>query len=100
MNISVVNASLIQGILAGDGPDCLLHMARTEPVNFAMRGALQDLSQFEDLEKVLKRFNKGAAVPYTYNGKVYALPDTQSFYMMFIRTDIFKSLGWKSGNLG
>jgi ABC-type glycerol-3-phosphate transport system substrate-binding protein len=93
VNISVVNASLIQGILAGDGPDCLLHMARTEPVNFAMRGALQDLSQFEDLEKVLKRFNKGAAVPYTYNGKVYALPDTQSFYMMFIRTDIFKSLG-------
>jgi len=93
VNVKVVNATLIQGILAGKGPDCMLHMARTEPVNLAMRGALEPLSQFDDLDEVLSQFNDDGAVPYTYNGQVYALPDTQTFNMLFVRTDILDSMG-------
>ena len=35
----------------------------------------------------------GAEDPYYYKGKLYELPDTQNFYMMFIRTDIFEQFG-------
>lgn len=93
VTIDVVNATLIQGMLAGKGPDVMLHMARTEPVNLAMRGAIVDLSQFSDFEETLKQFTADSYVPYRYKDGVYALPDTQSFSMMFVRTDILKDMG-------
>lgn len=93
VNVSIVNASLIQGILSGDGPDVLLQMTRTDPVNYAMRGALVDLSRFDDIEEIKARFTDSAIIPYEYGNGVYALPDTQSFFMMFVRTDILESLG-------
>lgn len=95
VNVKLVNASLIQAILSGDGPDIMLQMSRTEPVNLAMRGALVDLTQFEDYNEVMSRFTSDAHIPYSYNGGVYALPDTMSFYLMFVRTDIFEELGLK-----
>lgn len=96
VNVKLVNASLINAILAGSGPDCLIQMSRTEPVDLAMRGALVDLSEFDDFDEVLPRFHEGATVPYEYNGGTYALPVTQGFFMMFMRTDILDSLGIKA----
>lgn len=93
VTIKVVNATLIQAILSGKGPDCMLQMARTEPVNLAMRGALIDLSQFPDYAETAQQFNEDATLPYQYNGGVYALPDTQNFYMLFVRTDILDQMG-------
>ena len=58
-----------------------------------MRGILVDLSRFEDFPAVCDRFMPGATVPYEYQGGCYALPDTQNFYMMFCRTDVFEDLG-------
>lgn len=92
VNLQLVNASMVQAVLSGNGPDCFLQHARSEPVNLAMRGVLYDLSQFDDCEQVLKRFQEGADIPYRYNGGLYALPDTQNFFMMFYRTDILKQL--------
>ena len=57
-----------------------------------MRGALYDLTQFSDYEEVITRFADGAEIPYKYKNGVYALPDTQSFYLMFYRKDIFEKL--------
>lgn len=96
VNVKLVNASLINAILAGSGPDCLIQMSRTEPVDLAMRGALVDLSEFDDFNEVTKRFHEGATDPYEYRGGTYALPVTQGFYMMFMRTDILDSLGIKT----
>ena len=93
VDIKMTNATIIQGMLSGNGPDCYLHMSRTEPVNLAMRGGLYDLSQFEDFEEVTKRFMPSATVPYTYKGGVYALPDTQTFSIMYYRKDILDDLG-------
>lgn len=95
VELEIVNASLINGILAGNFPDVSLHLARTEPVNLGIRGALADLRQFEDCDEVLKRFNDGAEVPYCYKDALYALPDTQSFMLMFYRIDILEQLGVK-----
>lgn len=93
VQVEIVNASLINGILAGNFPDMSLMMARTEPVNMGIRGALADLRQFDDFEEVLENFQEGAEVPYTYNGATYALPDTQNFMLMFYRTDVMGELG-------
>lgn len=92
VNVRVTNASLVKGLLAGNFPDLSLHLSRTEPVNLGIRGALYDLSQFDDYNEVMQRFQNSAGVPYCYNGKAYALPDTQNFYIMFYRMDIFKEL--------
>lgn len=93
--MQLVNASVVQAILSGNGPDCILQHARSEPVNLAMRGALYDLSSFEDCDDVLKRFQKGAEVPYRYKDGLYALPDTQTFFMLFYRKDILSEFGVK-----
>ena len=90
VNVRMTNASLVQAILSGNGPDVYLHLSRTQPINLAMRGALADLSQFKDYDEVIQRFMPAATQPYTYNGGTYALPDTQTFYMMFYRTDILE----------
>ncbi len=91
VNLKISNASYIQGILSGDPPDCSLHMARSEPVNLALRGAMYNLENFADFEEVMTRFyTKDAALPFEFQGGTYALPDTISYYMMFYRTDIFE----------
>lgn len=92
VSVKISNASIVQAVLSGKGPDCILQQSRTEPLNLAIRGALLDLTEFEDCEQVLERFMDGAAVPYYYKDGLYALPDTQTFFMMFYRTDIFKQL--------
>lgn len=92
VELKIVNASLINGILSGNFPDVSLQMARTEPVNLGVRGALYDLRNFKDCDEVLNRFQQSAEVPYEYDNALYALPDTQNFFLMFYRTDIFDSL--------
>jgi len=93
VDLKITNASLLMGMLSGNAPDLSLHLARTEPLNLAMRGALYDLTQFSDYEDVITRFSDNAELPYTYKNGVYALPDTQSFYLMFYRKDVLDKLG-------
>ncbi len=93
VEVQVVNATIVQAILSGNGPDVVLQQARTEPVNLAMRGALYDLKNFDDYEEVLEQFTEGAATPYYYQDGLYALPDTQGFTVMFYRKDILEQFG-------
>ena len=93
VNLKLVNASVIQALLSGKGPDCLLSQARSEPVNLAMRGVLYDLTQFDDYKEVLTRFQPGADVPYWYKDGLYAIPDTQTFFALFYRKDILAEYG-------
>lgn len=93
VNLELVNASLVKGILSNNAPDLALHQVRSEPVNLAIRGAICDLSQFDGFDEVVKRFGDTAVLPYQYNGGTYALPDQQTFFLMFYRKDILSELG-------
>lgn len=95
VEIKITGTSLVEAGLAGKGPDFQLSIGRTDPLNYAMRGLLYDLSKFKDYNDIIKRFSKNATVPYKYNGGVYGLPSTESFSMLFIRTDVFNELGLK-----
>lgn len=92
VNLKIVSASLINGLLSDKYPDVMLNMTRSDPVNFGIRDALYDLKNFDDFDEVIKRFQTGADIPYTYNNSCYALPQTQSFFVMFYRTDIMEEL--------
>ena len=96
VSIKISNATMIQGVLSGNGPDVTLMQSRTEPVNLAMRGVLYDMSQFKatdpEYDAVMNRFHAGAIDPYLYRDGLYALPDSQSFLTMFYRTDVFEEL--------
>lgn len=89
----VQNASVLSALIAGKGPDVALEMAGATPVDYALRNAVVDLSQFEGFDEVASRFQESALVPFTFNGGVYALPEKQTFPMMFYRTDVLEELG-------
>ncbi len=92
VDLKITNASVIQAYLSGRAPDISLMIGRGQPVNLALRGALYDISKLDGFEEIKSRFQETSFVPYTLNGAVYAVPDTQNFYMMFYRKDIFQEL--------
>ncbi|HQD38560.1 MAG TPA: extracellular solute-binding protein [Candidatus Avimonas sp.] len=92
VSLSLVQSGFVEAILAGVGPDLAVGIARGQPINLAGRGVLQDLTEFDSFPSVAGRFADTALVPYTLNRGVYALPNTQTFFMMFYRKDIFETL--------
>ena len=109
INLKVVAPGvLLPNTLSGTGPDVAINVDGGLPVNYALRNAIYDISQFDDFiyektengYKVLmdgeenSRFADSAFVPFELNGGFYAMPNTQSFLVMFYRTDIFEDNGW------
>jgi ABC-type glycerol-3-phosphate transport system substrate-binding protein len=68
------------------------------PADFAMRGAAQDLTAFDGFERVAERFNPGVMRSFAYDGEVYGLPETLTYNMLFVRTDILSELGIDAPN--
>lgn len=93
VNLKLVNAGMVEAFLSGRSPDVALSIGRGQPLNLAVRGALADLTQFDDFAKVKEWFLPTALDPYFFENGCFGLPDTQNFYMMFYRTDIFRELG-------
>ena len=95
VNLSLVNmaTSLLPATLAGRGPDVALQISQSDAINYAIRGAAVDLTQYDGFNDVKRRFYDSAIAPFSFNGKVYGLPETQSFPMMFYRKDILAELG-------
>jgi len=94
VNLQLVPAStLLTATLSGRGPDLALQVPQTEPVDFALRSAAYDLTNFADFNEVAARYSQNAIDPFVYDGGVYAMPETMSFPMLFYRTDIMEELG-------
>ena len=96
-----VNLKLVEGgnvlsaVAAGTGPDIVLTTGQGEPVNYALRNAAEDLTQFEGWEEVFGRFHESAYYPYEYNGGIYGIPETQTFSVLYYRKDILDEIGVK-----
>ncbi len=119
----VAGGSLLPSILAGVGPDVSLQHGSTDIINWSIRGAIQPLNGFDDASKGYIPFSEAIGTfneeTETYQGgwfteaaitnltlyaeyedgtkthDVYAIPETQNFYMMFYRADILSQLGIK-----
>ena len=92
-NISLVTVDIRTAVLAGTAPDVSLFVSGDMPVNLALRGAVADLSKQEGFDTVAKRFESETLKPFEYGGGTYALPISETFNMMFVRTDVFEELG-------
>jgi ABC-type glycerol-3-phosphate transport system substrate-binding protein len=86
---------LILANSAGITPDVALGISQDKAVDFAIRGAVQDLTEFEDFPKLQENYAPGALIPFYYNKGFYALPETQSFQVLFYRKDIMQQLNLK-----
>ncbi|MFN7252326.1 MAG: extracellular solute-binding protein [Anaerobacillus sp.] len=83
---------LILANAANEAPDVAVGVNYALPFEIAIRGALQDLTEFEDFDEVRARFPEGLHVPATVKDGVFALPDTMNFWVLFYRKDILDSL--------
>lgn len=91
-------ASLLPATLSGKGPDVAMGVDSNTPVNYALRNASYDLTNFPDYHEITGRFMDSAFVPFTLEDSVYALPEQQIFLMMFYRKDIFDEYGLEIPN--
>ncbi|MDR0302262.1 MAG: extracellular solute-binding protein [Treponema sp.] len=93
VNVKLVAAdAVLPSVVAGTGPDMALTVPQGDPVNFAIRKAVVDISQFPDYEEVIKELNPSVVVPFSYADGVWGLPETQYFHVMFYRKDILEEL--------
>ncbi|WP_253701695.1 extracellular solute-binding protein [Bacillus sp. FJAT-27445] len=83
---------LILANAADKQPDVALGISNWLPYELAIRGAAEDLHQFEDFETFSEQFSPGAFLPMMIGDSVYALPETQDFFVQFYRKDILESL--------
>jgi len=83
---------LILANAAGKAPDVATAVHFALPFELAIRGALQDLSEFEDFKEVAKRFPPGLLIPSMIGNSVYSVPETFYFWVLFYRTDILQAL--------
>ena len=92
--VNLVVGGVVEATLAGKGPDVALFLGGEFPVNLACRDLLVDLSEFDDFDDVRQRFQQNAMTQYSYEGGVYGLPISQTWPMLFYRTDVLTELGY------
>ncbi len=106
----VTGGTLLPSILAGKGPDVYMGLDAGSIMNYAIRGAILPVSDMEDYNEVVGEFSDAAidsiklpildieklkdpTVDPEDKWKVYGLPMTMSFAMMFYRADFLVRQG-------
>lgn len=93
VNVEIVDAgALLNAVVAGRGPNVVLSVGADQPVNYALRGAAEDITQFEGYEEVLSHYTPSSYEQYSLDGSIYGIPETQTFNVMFYRTDVLEEL--------
>lgn len=114
----VAGGTLLPSILSGSGPDVYVGLGQADVINYAIRGALLPIDKYyvddkgnetdeaekaestitvDDFDKVASYYNEAAMIVLGIENAAgdyfyYALPETQSFPMLFVRTDILANL--------
>lgn len=84
---------LVLANAAGIQPDVALGVSTNIPYELAVRNALKDLRSFDDFDSYIHVYSPGALLSYIINDSVYAIPETQDFWVTYYRKDILDSLG-------
>ncbi|MGN0142617.1 MAG: extracellular solute-binding protein [Roseburia sp.] len=84
---------LVLSNASDDTPDIATGINYSIPFELGIRGALVDLTQFEDYKEIFGRYSEGLLVSSVIGDGLYSLPETMNFYVMFYRTDILDKLG-------
>lgn len=84
--------TLLLSVNAGKVPDVVLNMAPGNTAEYAVRGVIKDLTEFNDFEAYSSYTLNELYKPISYEGGVYGLPESMGFTVMFYRTDMFERL--------
>lgn len=84
--------ALLNAVVAGNGPDVVISVDRSKPVDYALRNANVNLMRFDDCKEVLKNFYPSAYEAFRYDDGLYALPETETFNLLFYRKDVLEQL--------
>ena len=98
VNVKLVQAdAILTAVISGNGPDVVMSVSGWFAVNYAMRNAVEDLTQFEEFDEVVSQFQPSILEPLTYNNGtkvgIYGLPETMNFNVLFYRQDILEKYG-------
>ena len=93
----VAGGTLLPSILSGRGPDVYIGIGQGDVINYAIRGALLPIEDYEGFDEVAGYFNEAAMIVMEIEDAdgvmhTYGLPETQAFEMMFVREDILADL--------
>jgi len=86
-------SKLVLANAAGIQPDVAFGVSTNIPYELAIRNALKDLRSFDDFDATIGIYAPGSLLHYIINDSVYAMPETQDFWVTFYRRDIMESLG-------
>ncbi len=96
----VAGGTLLPSVLAKQGPDVYVGLDSGSVINYAIRSAVLPLDDYPgtaehkaDLQLALQDFNEATLVPLSMYNKIYGVPESVSFSMMFYRKDALANLG-------
>jgi len=93
VNVEIVDpGALLNAVLAGRGPNVVLSVGADQPVNYALRGAAEDITQFEGWEEVMSHYSESSYEQYRLDDHIYGIPETQTFNVMFYRKDVLDEM--------
>ncbi len=84
---------LVLSNASGSAPDVATGINYTVPYELAIRGALVDMTQFEDFKTVAADYEPGFFLTGTIGDSVYSMPETMNFWVLFYRSDVLDKLG-------
>ncbi|GIK71063.1 MAG: ABC transporter substrate-binding protein [Chloroflexota bacterium] len=86
-------SKLVLANAAGIQPDVALGISTHIPYDLAVRNALYDLRSFDDFDSFIRIYSPGSLLSYIIDDSVYAIPETQDFWITFYRRDILSAFG-------
>ena len=95
VDLSVITDAnkLVLANSSGDAPDIATGINYAIPFDLAFRGALVDLTGFEDFKEIANRYPAGFHIPAAIEDGIYAMPETMNFWVLFYRKDVLEKLG-------
>jgi len=74
VNLQLVQmGSLLPATFAGQNPDVAIQLGTAEIINYGLRGALLDLTQFDNFDDIADRFTPQTWIPYVFADSVYGV---------------------------
>lgn len=93
VNVEIVDpTALLNAVLAGRGPNVVLSVGADQPVNYALRNAAEDITQFPGWEEVMSHYSASSYEQYRLDDHIYGIPETQTFNVLFYRKDVLEEL--------
>ena len=84
---------LVLSNASGDTPDIATGINYAIPFELGIRGALVDLTKFDNYKEIFGRYSEGILVSSVIGDSLISLPETMNFYVMFYRSDVMEKIG-------